>query len=59
MNEIIALIPQEYRNAVLFVLLASPYVTRAVYSLMNGRGLRGTFSAIWFGTNQPADKIKL
>lgn len=53
MNDIIQYIPEKYRNYVLLLILASPYVTRAVHSLINGGGIKGIFSAIWLGTNTP------
>lgn len=50
---IISLIPEKYRATVGLIIAVSPYVTRTVYALMNGRGLRGVLSAIWLGTNTP------
>lgn len=53
MNDIIGIIPEKYRSTALFVLAISPYVTRAIHALTNGRGIKGTLSAIWLGTNTP------
>jgi hypothetical protein len=56
MNEIdklLAFIPEKYRSAVVLLVAASPYVTRALYSVMNGGGLKGIITSIWLGTNTP------
>ena len=52
METIVTSIPEKYRPLALLILALSPFITRAAYALMNGRGLKGTLSAIWFGTNQ-------
>ena len=53
MDDLVKVIPEKWRGTALFVLAASPYITRAFHSLINGRGIRGTMSAIWLGTNSP------
>jgi hypothetical protein len=53
MNEIINIIPEKYRGLALVLAAVLPWLTRALYALANGRGIRGTLSAIWFGTNAP------
>lgn len=53
MDEIVNVIPEKYRTTVAVILLVSPYITRAIHALMNGRGIKGTMSAIWLGTNTP------
>lgn len=50
----LGLIPEKYHGLILFLLAVSPYVTRGLHALMNGRGLKGLLSAIWLGTNTPA-----
>jgi hypothetical protein len=56
MNDILNIIPAKYHGLALFVLAISPYITRALHSLMSGGGLRGIFAAIWLGTNTPLPK---
>jgi hypothetical protein len=58
MNEIpgLNLLPEKIRGPIAFVLLISPYITRAYHAIVNGGGLRGVINAIWFGTNVPKDK---
>lgn len=46
-------VPTKYRSVLTIVVLASPYVTRAVLALVHGRGIKGVLSAIWLGTNTP------
>lgn len=53
MNEILNLIPAKYHATIAIVLAVSPYITRALHALMNGRGVKGILSAIWLGTNTP------
>ena len=56
MNEIdkmLGFIPERYRSAVVLTVMLSPYVTRALYSVMNGGGIKGILKAIWLGTNTP------
>ena len=54
-NDLLPFVPEQYRPKVMLVLFLSPHVTRGIYSLMNGGGLRGVFRSIWFGTNTPKD----
>jgi hypothetical protein len=53
MNDIISSIPEKYRVYVLALILCAPYLTRAYHALAMGGGVKGIWSAIWFGTNQP------
>jgi hypothetical protein len=56
MNEIdklLAFIPEKYRGAAVLLVAASPYVTRALYAVINGGGLKGIITSIWLGTNTP------
>lgn len=55
MEDLINIIPAKFHAPALFLLAISPYLTRAYYSLINGGGIRGVFSAIWLGTNKPKD----
>lgn len=59
MSEIDALIPfvpEKYRPVVKLAIVASPFVTRAIYALMHGGGLKGVIRGIWLGTNVPKPK---
>jgi hypothetical protein len=49
----LSFLPVEWRGTALFLLAVSPYISRAVLSLMRGGGIRGFFAAIWLGTNTP------
>lgn len=53
MESLINIVPDKYKPYLLVLISISPMITRAIYALMNGRGIKGTLSAIWFGTNQP------
>lgn len=53
-NTLLPFIPEKYRGLVAVLITTSPLITRAAYALMNGRGIKGTLSAIWLGTNTPA-----
>ena len=55
MTDIINFIPEKYRGLALVLIALSPYITRAFYALVNGRGLKGTLAAIWLGTNTPSN----
>lgn len=52
-NTLLPFVPEKYRGLVLLLVTSSPLITRALYALMNGRGIKGTISAIWLGTNTP------
>jgi hypothetical protein len=52
-SSLIDLIPEKYRTYLLLIVAVSPYITRALHAVMNGRGIKGIFSAIWLGTNTP------
>jgi hypothetical protein len=52
-NTLLPFIPEKYRTLVAAIIAASPLVTRALYALINGRGIKGLFAAIWLGTNTP------
>lgn len=54
--EISSLIPEPYRPWLLLIVALSPLVTRGLHALANGRGIKGSLSAIWFGTNTPTSK---
>lgn len=54
LKPIIDLIPEKWRSSLLLAVALSPYVTRAIHALSNGRGIRGVVAAIWFGTNTPS-----
>lgn len=53
-NTLLPFIPEKYRGLAVLLITTSPLITRAIYALMNGRGIKGTFAAIWLGTNTPA-----
>ena len=56
MNELqnlLSFLPEKWRGVVAAVLCVSPLITRGIYSLMNGGGIRGIVKAIWLGTNTP------
>ena len=53
LNSILSFIPEKYRAAVVAIVTLSPLITRAIYSLSQGGGIKGIFTAIWLGTNQP------
>jgi len=52
-----AFIPEKYRALAVLLGLGlvkySPLITRSIYALINGRGIKGVLSAIWLGTNTP------
>ena len=56
LNQLLGFVPEKYRSLVLLVVALSPYVTRSIYALMNGRGLKGVLASIWLGTNVPKAK---
>ena len=56
-DKILSFIPEKYRSVVVVAVMASPYLTRAVYSIMNGGGIRGIIRAIWLGTNTPKNTV--
>ena len=55
MSEIpgINLLPEKWRPYALALIALSPYLTRALYALRNGGGLKGVLTSIWLGTNTP------
>jgi TM2 domain-containing membrane protein YozV len=53
MESIINIVPDKFKPMVLILISLSPFITRGLYALYNGRGIRGTLAGIWFGTNQP------
>lgn len=53
MDALLNIVPDKFKPLLLVLISISPMITRAIYALMNGRGIKGTLSAIWFGTNQP------
>ncbi len=54
-DSVLPFIPEKYRSVVATLVVASPMITRAIYALMNGKGIKGIFSSIWLGTNAPKD----
>ena len=50
---ILGFIPEKYRSLVVLTVMLSPYVTRAIYAIMHGGGIKGILTAIWLGTNTP------
>lgn len=60
-NKLLAFIPEKYRGFIALLIATSPYISRAIYSVRNGGGLKGIIRAIWLGTNVPkidsADKV--
>lgn len=46
-------LPAKYQGPALLAAMLLPYLTRAYHALAAGGGLRGIWSAIWFGTNTP------
>lgn len=50
------LLPPEVAKWLLIVLVLSPFVGRALYSLNSGGGIKGIGRSIWLGTNTPKDK---
>ena len=54
-NDLLPFVPEHYRPKVMLAIMLSPYVTRAIHSIVNGGGLRGIVRSIWFGTNTPKD----
>lgn len=56
LNQLLGFVPEKYRSTVVLIVAVSPYVTRSIYALMNGRGLKGVLSSIWLGTNVPKQK---
>jgi hypothetical protein len=56
MNEIdklLGFVPEKYRPYLMLTVMLSPYVTRSIYAIMQGGGLKGILRAIWLGTNAP------
>lgn len=53
MDGLIQYIPEKWRGTILILIALSPYLTRGFHALINGGGIRGVASAIWFGTNTP------
>jgi hypothetical protein len=55
MNDIpgLNMLPEKWRGWALFALAISPYLTRALYAVINKGGLKGIITSIWLGTNTP------
>ncbi len=53
MESLINIVPDKFKPMVLILISLSPFITRGLYALYNGRGIKGTLAGIWFGTNQP------
>ena len=56
-DKILGFIPEKYRSAVVLIVALSPYVSRAIYSVINGGGIKGIITAIWLGTNVPKQTV--
>ena len=56
-NRLTAILPAKYRETIVLFAILSPYITRSVHALMNGKGIKGVFSAIWCGTNTPKQVV--
>ncbi len=56
-TDLLPFIPEKYRSLVLLLLALSPIAGRAIQALINGRGIKGLFSAIWLGTNTPSPTV--
>jgi len=54
MNELLSIIPEKYRSLGLTAIALSPFISRALHALYNGRGIKGAIAGIWLGTNTPA-----
>lgn len=53
MDDLIKIIPEKWRGTAMVAIVLFPYLTRAYHAVVSGGGLRGVWSAIWFGTNAP------
>lgn len=52
------LLPEKLRVWVIIAVALSPYITRALYAIRNGGGIKGIFTSIWLGTNTPKNDPK-
>jgi len=57
MNDIpgLNLLPEKYRALVMLLVVWFPLITRAVYRISQGGGLRSILAAFWLGTNTPSE----
>lgn len=46
-------LPEKWRGLFLIALFLSPFITRGLYAVRNGGGIKGFFNSIWLGTNTP------
>ena len=53
-HDLLPFLPERYRPQCMLLLVLSPHLTRALYALRHGGGLRGVLTSIWLGTNTPA-----
>jgi hypothetical protein len=56
LEKLLTFVPEQYRPWVLLLIFASPYITRSIYSIMQGGGIVGIAKAIWLGTNVPKQR---
>jgi hypothetical protein len=56
LEKVLIFLPEKYRPIASALIVASPFITRAIYALMQGGGIRGIIYGIWLGTNQPKAK---
>lgn len=56
LEKLLVFLPEKWRPLVSALIVASPFVTRAMYAIINGGGLKGIFTSIWLGTNTPKPK---
>lgn len=58
-NQLNAVVPQKYQAWLLLAYVLLTQLGRALRALADGRGLKGTLSAVWLGTNAPAPKVEV
>ena len=56
LEKLLTFLPEKYRPIASVLLVASPLITRAIYAVMQGGGIKGIVTSIWLGTNTP--KVK-
>lgn len=52
---LINMLPEKWRGWALALVALSPFITRGIYALRNGGGIKGFFSSVWIGTNVPKE----
>lgn len=58
-NQLNAVVPQKYQAWLLLAYVLSTQAGRAMRALADGRGIKGTISAVWLGTNAPRDQVEI